>query len=181
MTASFVAVLRQRFQVLKKKIIAKDLELIGKKKSPRGVKIQLSFNELKKIEKLKIINSIHVTDIKGIEKKNNIFENKKRFISAKARVAIQIEGIKKGKQGYENRILIVKAKSFKSAEKKLRREFKEYQKPYLNSGGRLVRWKLEKFIDFFETDICKSDSFNSKSGNEIFSVLKERKLTPKLV
>ena len=107
-----------------------------------------------------------------MKRKKTNFKEKKRFISVKARVAIQVEGVKKGKQKYENRILIIKAKSFKSAKKKLRREFKKYQKSYLNPAGKLVRWKLEKFIDFFETDVYESSDFNNKSGNEIFSVLK---------
>jgi hypothetical protein len=172
--------LRQNFKLLKKVFFGKKFELIGNKDKPRGVKIQLDFNELRKLKKLKFVDSVYLIDIEGIEKKKLKLENKKMFISVKARFAIQVEGIKSGKQKYEDRILIIKAKSFKSAEKKLRKEFKEYQKPYLNSDGRLVRWRLEKFIDFFETDIYRSDDFNRKSGNEIFSVLKERKLIPSL-
>lgn len=173
--------LKQNFKLLKKNSLGKKFELIGKKNSPRGIEIQLNYNELKKIRNLDFIDSTYVVDIDRIDKKKLKLENRKRFFSVKARVAIQIEGVKRGKQKYENRILIIKAKSFESAAKKLKREFKEYQKPYLNSDGRLVRWKLEKFIDFFETDVYKSDDFNGKSGIEIFSVLKERKLTSNLI
>ena len=65
------AALKQRFKRLKKKILGKEFELIGKKSSPRGIEIQLSFNELKKIKKLRITDSIYVVDIKDFEKKKN--------------------------------------------------------------------------------------------------------------
>ncbi len=96
-------------------------------------------------------------------------------------VAIEIEGLEKGMQTFEERFVIVKAKSQDDAYQKMENQKKSYVKPYLNSDGRQVRWRIESFDDCYETGVDKLSEFNNPEGVEVYSKLKSRKLTPERI
>ena len=79
-------------------------------------------------------------------------------------VAIEIEGLEKGMQTFEERFVIVKAKSQDDAYLKMEKQKKSYGKPYLNSDGRQVRWRIESFDDCYETGVNKLSEFNNPEG-----------------
>jgi hypothetical protein len=150
-------------------------KVIGNKKRPSGIETNILTRDLKKLAKLKIIGSIFINSVHGGKK--IIEKEQQRFFCIKMTVAIQIEGVKKGLQTYEQRYVLIKATSFDEAYRKMERQTKKYMEPYLNYLGQLVRWKIESLDDCYETFISNCDDLNLKGGAEVFSVLKKRKLT----
>ena len=96
------------------------------------------------------------------------------FFSVRARVAIQVEGQTSGMQDVEDRIVIVKAKSFEDAEKRLKGEWERYARPYLNPEGEMVRWQLEEIVDVYDV---MEDTIDPK-GTEVYSSFSARRMKP---
>lgn len=95
----------------------------------------------------------------------------------RALVVIRIEGETSGAQATEDRFVLVRALSFEDATKRLRRQWREYARPYLNSDGRMVSWQLDHVVDVYfacETDI-------DPAGTEVYSKLYRRRMRPKYV
>lgn len=152
-------------------------KLIGTAKKPRGVETKIYLTDIEKLANYTFVEHIFINSIRGAKKIINVASSS--FFCIKMTVAIQIEGIKKGLQTYEERYVLIKAKSSDDAYKKIGRRKKQYEKPYLNSQGQLVRWKVESLDDCYATDIINFENLNDPEGAEVFSVLKRRKLTSK--
>lgn len=106
-------------------------------------------------------------------------ERERKFLkwyAVQARFAIQVEGYTRGMQSYEDRILLVKATGCDDAVRRLRREFREYEAPYLNPACEMVRWHFERVLDVQETFLV-NDELNQE-GEEIFSQIRERRMRP---
>lgn len=156
--------------------IKNDFIKIGRKINPSGLELDCNKSELLKFNKDRRIDNISIINLeKDYDSDIEPFELYYTFI---VRFAIQIENKTKGLQNYEDRVLIMKAFSEDEAKKKLKKGFKTYEKPYLNSFGELVRWKFEEFLDSYAT--CYSsleDMLSSENeGIEIFSRIKSRRL-----
>ena len=151
----------------------------GTKKRPYAVDLWLTFDNMKKVAEFDEFEYYDVLLLKGVpmKKKNSI----KQFYSVLVRNIILEEGIRKGKQGYEDVIFFVFARSFEAAIRKARKFYKEREIIYLSSSGRLVNWKFEKVLDCYQTGFKKFDRINQKDGDEIFSRLKDRTLKTKQV
>jgi hypothetical protein len=156
--------------------IEKEFNRIGSKVDPSGLEIICSKTEILKYNKDKRIENISI--LVSDDKTDFDFESIELYYAVVARFAIQIENRTKGLQDYEDRILMIKAKSGEEAERKLKKGFKSYEKPYLNPLGELVRWKFEEFIDWYETSYDSLEDMlnDDKEGIEIFSRLKSRRL-----
>jgi len=152
-------------------------KLIGTVKKPRGVETEILLKDIGKLAERTFVEHIFINSVQGA--KRIVTETAHNFFCIKMTVAIQVEGAKKGLQTYEERYVLVKAKSSEEAYKKIERHSKHYEKPYLNAQGQLVRWKVESLDDCYVTDIVNSDDMNEPGGAEVFSVLKRRKLTSK--
>jgi hypothetical protein len=170
--------LQEKYQLLKTSLPKTKFERIGLKKRPSGMVLSLKYKELLKVSKLAYLSNISIVNVKGSKKKKS--KLCAQFFSVKVRIAIQIEGVRKGDQEYADRIITVKATSFENAEKKVVKELKE-DEPYLNPYGVLVRWKFEKVLDSYETYIDDKDEFDLEHGVEVFSEFNRRKLKPKHV
>jgi len=103
-------------------------------------------------------------------------KRKLSFYCVKMTVAIQIEGRTKGMQSYEERYVLYKGYSETEAITKAKIDALAYQKPYLNSDGLLVRWKVESIDSAYE--VVTEPNNKGLEGAEVFSVLKTRKLNP---
>ena len=99
---------------------------------------------------------------------------KPEWFTVHARFAIEIEGQTKGMQTYEERFIMVKAKSFDDAERLVRPGFRAYASPYINPDGEMVRWVFEEIIGVSKVD---GEQFDG-SPVEVFSTLKTRPMRP---
>jgi hypothetical protein len=167
--------LRNNLQKLLRTTSFDTYKLIGHKRRPRGVKTTITINEIKRLARYSFIESIFINSAKGGKK--TIKTEPARFFCIKMTVAIQIEGLKNRLQTYEERYVLIKAKTSDEAYRKIERQRKKYEQPYLNSQGQLVRWAVESLDDCYVTDIVSYDDLNNPEGAEVFSVLKKRKLT----
>ncbi len=164
-----------------KKLLTSNLfdncELIGTKKRPRGIQANIDKSSLIKLEKVSYIESISIINIEGAKEKKTTPKIQVKFFCVKLTVAIEIETLDKGLQTYEERFVLIKALSSEDAYKKIEKKKKEYESPYLNPYGFLVRWRIESLDDCYETYIDNENDFNNPDGIEVFSILKRRKLT----
>lgn len=151
-----------------------DYELIGNKKRPAGIKTKMDFSLLPKLEKLNYIERVFINKISNARKVNP--KESEHFYCIKMTVAIEIEGIKKGIQTVEERFVLIKAKSFENAYKKVERQKTKYVQPYLNSQGQIVKWNIESFDDCYRTDAITIEDFNNPEGVEVYSKLKTRRI-----
>jgi hypothetical protein len=164
--------LKKQYLFLKNKL--PKVKRLGSKKKPRGITLSIRYKELIKVKKIDCISLILISNINGYKKKKT--KEIKSFFTVNVRINIQVENQKKGWQEYENRLVIIKAKSFKKAEEKVVKELKKAETPYLNPFGYLVKWKFEKVLDCYETFIEDKNEFDFKYGTEVFSQIKRRKI-----
>src|SRR5262245_40109729 len=86
----------------------------------------------------------------GRRKRPRARRNELRWFAVRALFAIQVEGQMSGSQDYEERIVLVKARDFDDAVRRLQKDFRAYAAPYLNSSGEMVRWSFEELIDVYD-------------------------------
>jgi len=145
----------------------------------RGIEIKTTIDEYKRLKEAKTI-FIHIKRISGGTKiipkrEGGIWGG---FFCVKMTVAIQIEKAKEAMQTWEERYILIKAKSFDDAYNKVEKNAKKYVSgPYINPYGHLVQWKIESYDDCFQTSIYNSKELNGKEGVEVYSRLRLRKMT----
>ena len=96
------------------------------------------------------------------------------WFAVKARFAIQYEDEMRGMQDYEDRIVLVWARSEKDAERKAMREFREYERLSLTVTGHFFRWSFEKVLDVYQTWADDIDP----TGTEVYSEMRTRRIKP---
>ena len=129
----------------------------------------------KKVHLLREIAAFHSIWIDAVEgRKARPQPAVPAWFTVHARFVIQIEGVEKGMQTYEERFVTLRAKSFADAERLVRPEFRAYARPYLNGAGEMVRWVFEEIVDIYQMDEQTFDG----SPVEVFSTLKERRMRP---
>jgi len=175
-----IKVIRQRrrddFKAFIKDFDRKEYQRIGSRISPSGLETSCSKKEVLKLNKNTKVKYISI--LTSQQSDDLDVEPIELLFAVKARFAIQIENRSKGLQSYEDRLLLIQAISGEEAEKKLKKGFKGYEKPYMNTYGELVRWKFEEFIDRFDTGYSSLEEMlvDEKEGIELFSSLKSRRL-----
>ncbi len=144
---------------------------LGTEKRPLGLELTLPATEIGKWLKRPEVESVWVATIDGREK--NYPEINLRFFTVFARYVIQVENQVTGMQDYEDRMVLILAKNFKDAERKFKQDNAGSDEPYINPDGKLIRWKLERIIDVYDTG---ADTMTDRL--EVFSMISERKLEP---
>jgi len=166
---SFIQEKFQRNLKIIEKVIDKELyEIIGTKKRPIGIRIKTNPKIIKQIKKLSFID----LNFLKRESSNNIkYES---YFCFKVIIQIQIEGKIKGNQTFEERFILIQSNNFKNAKKKVIKSCKKDEKPYLNSFGQFVKWKLVRIEEPYITFLSKESNF--KNPVEVFSELKGGRL-----
>ncbi len=162
-----------------KKIVEKwpsnSIQKSGSHFKPLGFTSQLKAKNFPKAIKIALMDHISILNIHDLPKIQNAVEDKNSYFSVKARFVRQIEGMKKGLQQYEERIVLVKAFSFEDAEKRAMMEFKDYEHTFLAAHGmEMIRWKFEEIIETY--DVCEEEI--DPKGTEVFSEFKYRRMKP---
>lgn len=138
---------------------------------PSSLGVRLRAHEVAEVARQPGVRSIHVAQIKSRRRRQTLLRENEWYC-VRARVAVQVEGQSKGLQTIEDRFIVVRARSFQDAEKRLTQEWREYASPYLNGDGRLVRWQCEKIVDVYST----SETDLEAKGTEVYSKLSTRRM-----
>ncbi len=142
---------------------------------PSGLKAKMPFLALSKLNKIASIAYIFINKVDKAKRK--ISKASSEFYCVKMTVVIEIEKRKKGIQTIEDRMVLIKAKSFDDAYRKMEKVKNKKVEPYLNNYGELVRWRIESLDDCYKTDLHSPDDLNNPEGIEVYSKLKGRRLT----
>lgn len=122
------------------------------------------------------VRLIHVTRIAG-HRRHRFPKTELEWYCVRAFVVIRVERTKSGLQNTEDRFMLVRASSFEDAKKRLRRQWREYATPYLNSDGQMVSWHLDRVVDVYQTSETEIDP----NGTEVYSKLGHRRMRPSYV
>jgi len=141
-----------------------------------GISGEVRVADISELAQLRVVESVRIDATNGKKKRLRSSKRKPSFFCVKMTVAIQIEGHAKGRQSYEERYVLFKGHSEDEVIKKAKIEALAYEKPYLNSDGLLVRWKVESIDSAYE--VVTEPNTKGLEGAEVFSVLKTRKLNP---
>jgi hypothetical protein len=126
------------------------------------------------IAQLDFVASIRVENTNGKRiKRRAANKRKERYYCVKMTVAIQIEGHQQGLQTWEERYVLYRASSETEAATRAKEAASDYEKPYLNLEGLLVRWKVESVDDVYEV---VQENAKDLDGAEVFSKLHGRRL-----
>lgn len=139
-----------------------------------GISGEVRIADISELAQLSVVESVRVEATNGKKKRLGKPKREASFFCVKMTVAIQIEGHTKGMQRYEERYVLFKGRSEAEATAKAEIDALAYQKPYLNSDGLLVRWKVESIDDVYE--VVTEPNTKGLEGAEVFSVIKTRKL-----
>ena len=149
-----------------------DLETRYFNGDPVAVRLTVPANKVRSIFNLNGADRVNILRIRGGPRRRRLKRTDPRWFAVKARFALQFEGQTRGMQDYEDRILLVQARSFKDAERKAMREFRQYGLVSLTTTGHLGRWTFETILDIYETDIEALDP----KGTEVYSEMKKRRM-----
>lgn len=173
-------ILQQQYARLKKEFRLKNIALSKLKTEPRILEAQIALKDLFQLKEKDYVQNVIVKEIEGVLRKELKEEKNKEtvyFYAVKARYAILIEGRNKGWQTYEDRIVLLKGKSYEEVEEKALEILPKQEKPYLNSDKRYVWYKFEEIIDISETYARDLNDLNT-DGIEIYSQRKDRRMKP---
>lgn len=140
---------------------------------PTTLSATVCARDIESLLQLPGVYAVHVRSVRGCRRRRSSRDSLSWFC-VRGRVAIQIEGQRRGLQTIEDRFVLVKANSNQDAVRRLRREWRQYARPYMNSAGGLVRWQLEKVTDVYDLGEDELDP----NGVEVYSQLRDRRMKP---
>jgi hypothetical protein len=122
------------------------------------------------------VGSIYVTRVAGRRRRRSP-KSPLAWYCVRAFVVIRIERVKSGMQMTEDRFILVRGSSIEDAKKRLKRQWREYAIPYLNSNGEMVSWSLDRVTDAYDTGLIEIDPV----GTEVYSKGGQRRIRPEYV
>ncbi len=140
---------------------------------PVAMRVTVPARKLRPLLDLRCVGGLNILRIEGKRRKRQT-RSEPAWFAVKARFVIQDEGLTQGMQDYEDRILLVQARSFEAAERKAMREFRQYGLVTLTTTGHFYRWTFEAILDIYETFIDEIDP----NGMEVYSEMKKRRIKP---
>ncbi len=140
---------------------------------PVAMRVTIPAKAVRSLLDLRCVDRLNILQIKGRRRKRRP-PKEPAWFAVKARFAIQYEDQTRGMQEYEDRILLVQARSFKDAERKAMREFRQYGMLSLTVTGHFFRWTFETILDIYETWVDQMDP----DGMEVYSEMKKRRIKP---
>jgi hypothetical protein len=143
---------------------------------PTTLKFRGKVSDLLQFARAAAVRSAHVTRIAGLRRRPYT-KSSLRWYCVRALIVIRVERAKLGQQNIEDRFVLVRARSFEDAKRRLKQQWREYATPYLNSEGQMVSWQLDHVVDVYDT--CETD-INS-AGTEVYSKLSHRRMRSEYV
>lgn len=164
----------RQYEKLCAELLPHDFETDYFNGDPIAVRVTVPAKEVRAIFDLSCVDRVDILHIKGKRRKRPVQRDCPAWYAVKARFVIQYEEQTKGMQEYEERILLVQARSFDDAERKAMREFRQDEMLSLTTTGHFFRWAFETILDVYQTYIDKIDP----SGMEVYSEMKKRRMKP---
>jgi hypothetical protein len=121
------------------------------------------------------VSDLYVTKVKGHRLRS--IKSPLEWYCVRAFIVILVERSKSTLQTTEDRFILVRATSSDEAKNLIRRQWRGYARPYLNSDMQMVSWKFDRVVDVYETSVEDIDP----AGTEVYSKLCHRKMRPKYV
>jgi hypothetical protein len=143
-------------------------------RGPVGIRVSLPARELRRLFTKAPVDMVKIVRIKGRRRKRVPESKTPGWFAVKARFALQIEGETGGTQTYEDRIVLVLARSPNEAGRKAMREFRRYEVPSLMTTGHFWRWAFESILDVYDLYQQTMES----EGTEVYSEFKRRRMKP---
>lgn len=171
----FKEIYKNQYLTLTKDVKFIRLEIIGSKVEPRRVKVEAALKTILQVLGKNYVGSLNIERIEGYIKKEKKVRKRNKFFTIKAKFGINIEGIEKGLQSWEERIILLKAMTYEDAQNKAMEILVKSDEPYLNSDKRFVCWKFEEILDIYETSVYTLNDFK-EDGVEIYSKMYNRRL-----
>lgn len=140
---------------------------------PVAMHVTVPARNLRPLLDLRCVGGLNILRIKGKRRRRQT-GSEPAWFAVKARFVIQGEDLTEGMQDYEDRILLVQARSFQDAERKAMREFRQYGMVLLSATGHFYRWTFEAILNIYETFIDAIDP----NGMEVYSEMKKRRIKP---
>ena len=124
------------------------------------------------------VSYVWLSKIRGLRERKAAWEKRHLgWYCVRGRVAIQVERQVRGLVTVEDRFVLVKAFDERDARRRLRKNWKQYAEPGMNSRGELFRWQLLEVTDVYE---LHEDDIDPK-GTEVYSRLEERRMKAEYV
>jgi len=143
---------------------------------PSSLEARGSAREISAIANAAGVESIYVAKVAGRRHRPSP-KAALEWYCVRAFVVICVERAKSGLQSTEERFMLVRARSFEDAKKRLRQQWREYATPYLNSESLMVSWQLDHVVDVYQTSEKEIDP----AGTEVYSKLSKRRMRQKYV
>jgi Domain of unknown function (DUF4288) len=122
------------------------------------------------------VSAVRVMRVAGL-RSHSPSESPLGWYCVRGLVVIRVENQSSGMQGTEDRFVLARGSSCEDAKRRLRRLWREYANPYLNTDGQMVSWQLEKVTDVYTLNEAELDA----SGTEVYSKLGNRRMRPECV
>jgi hypothetical protein len=142
---------------------------------PFSIKVTGTPRKVLRLADARGVSSVYIEQIDGYRRLAQ--RSQLAWYCVRAFVVISVERESSGLQGTEDRFMLVCASSCDDAKNRLKKQWREYATPYLNSDFAMVSWRLGRIVDVYETSVTEMDP----AGTEIYSKLGHRKMRPKYV
>ncbi|HEY1045423.1 MAG TPA: DUF4288 domain-containing protein [Bacteroidia bacterium] len=151
-------------------------ELLGNENNPIGIKAKIPFIALGRLKKHKCIGEggIIIHKLEGAKRVRN--KHNFQYYCMKMTAVLDKEISKEEESIFEERYVLIKAKSFEDAYNRIKKQEKNNSEPYLNSDYELARWRIESYDDCFLTDIHNFGDISDTNGAVVYSILERRKI-----
>ncbi|WP_460520076.1 DUF4288 domain-containing protein [Cyclobacterium sediminis] len=160
------------------------INVSGTRRQPYTVMGKIVLQSVFYLRDKNYVRNFNIKSIEGVaakkEKQTAVEAATTDYYSVKARFGILIEGQTSGLQGYEDRVVLIKAVNENEAEEKAIKLLPTLEKPYLNGDKRFVWFKFEKVLDVVGySNIDTIEPFSD--GMEIYYEWKNRRIKPENV
>lgn len=148
-----------------------------------GLHVTMRAKDVPRVSRWRHAESVEVVHVVGLRPTTSpvTVAPGPRLYAVKARVAMQVEGQRSGHQGYEDRVVVVAARTEKVAALQVARLLKLEEAPVLLEQGHFMRRHFEEVLDVWECDDLAGFQYPLRrlnpKGTEVGYELGQRRVT----
>jgi hypothetical protein len=169
-------VVQKKIDTLVKQFQIAKYDLIRENQLVSGLRIRINFDALNQLKKSQLIaeDGIIIHKLQGAKK----IESKSayHFFCINLILGLFIEN-QSEPNIVEEKFILIKAKSFEDAYKRIEKNAKLYEYEYLNNNMEIAQWKFINMKNCYMTKIQNTADFINPSGNQVFSKILTETLT----